>query len=108
MENILQGTTPTLTIAIDPTDFLVSDIVALELAVKQKNNVTTYSLTDVTLDPVENTVSKTFTQDETLKFKPDVLVSVQLRFYFADGNVCGTNRMNFNVIDLIGSEVLSP
>lgn len=108
MDSILQGTTPTLTIAIDPTDFAVSDIVALELAVKQKSNITTYGLSDVTLDPVENTVSKTFTEAETLAFTPDVLLSVQLRFYFADGNICGTDRINFNVDDLISAEVLTP
>lgn len=108
MDNILQGTTPTLTIAIDPTDFAVSDIVALEFAVKQQNNITIYNLSDVTIDTSANTVSKTFTQAETLSFIPDVLLSVQLRFYFADNTVCGTNRMNFNVDDLMSSEVLSP
>lgn len=108
MNSILQGTTPTLTIAIDPTDFAVSDIVALELAVKQKSNITVYSLSDVTLDPVGNTVSKQFTEAETLAFTPDILLSVQLRFYFADGSICGTDRMNFNVEDLISPEVLTP
>ena len=107
MESILQGTTPTLTIAIDPTDFAVTDIVALELAVKQKNNITTYGLSDVTIDPVGNTVSKAFTEAETLAFTPDVLLTVQLRFYFADGNICGSEPMNFNVDDLISTEELT-
>ncbi len=107
MDSILQGTTPTLTIAIDPTDFAVSNIVALELAVKQQNNVTVYNIFDVTIDPVANTIAYTFTEAETLAFIPDAWVSVQLRFLFADGNICGTNRMNFNVNDLISSEVLS-
>lgn len=108
MESILQGTTPTLTIAIDPTDFAVSDIVALELAVRQKTNVTVHNLPDVTLDPAANTISYQFTEAETLAFMPDVLLSVQLRFVFADGNICGTDRMNFNVDDLISTEVLVP
>lgn len=107
MESILQGTTPTLTIAIDPTDFDVSDIVALELTVKQKNNITNYSLADVTIDPIVNTVSYQFKEAETLAFIPDVLLSVQLRFVFADGNICGTDRINFNVDDLISTEELS-
>lgn len=106
MDSILQGTTPTLTIAIDPTDFAVSDIVALEFAVKQKKTVSVYGLPDVTLDPVANTISYTFTEVETLAFIPDILLSVQLRFLFADGTICGTNRMNFNVDDLISTEVL--
>ena len=107
MYSILQGTTPTLTIAIDPEDFAVSNIVALELAIKQKNNITTYDLSDVTLDTTENTISYTFSEDETLGFIPDILLFVQLRFLLSDGNICGTNRMSFNVDDFIGSEVLS-
>lgn len=108
MDSILQGTTPTLTIAINPTDFAVSDVIALELAVKQKNNVYTHGLADVTIDTAGNTVSYTFTEAETLALIPDVLLSVQVRFAFADGNICGTDRMNFNVDDFIGSGVLSP
>lgn len=108
MDSILQGTTPTITIAIDPTDFSVSDIVALEFTTKQKSNISVYNLQDVTLDPAANTVSYTFTQAETLAFIPDVLLSVQLRFMFADGSIVGTNRMNFNINDLISSEVLTP
>lgn len=108
MDSILQGTTPTLSVAIDPTDFAVSDIVALEFAVKQQNNITVYDLSDVTLDPAGNTVSYTFTEAETLAFVPDIWISVQLRFYFADGSIVGTDRMNFNVEDLISPEVLTP
>ena len=108
MDSILQGTTPTLTISIDPTDFSVSNIVALEFTFKQKNNITVHTLQDVTVDTTANTVSYTFTQAETLAFIPDVLLSVQLRFMFADGSIVGTNRMNFNINDLISSEVLRP
>jgi hypothetical protein len=107
MDNILQGTTPTITIAIDPTDFAVSDVIALEFSFKQKNNISVYGLQDVTVDTTANTVSYTFTQAETLAFIPDILLSVQLRFMFADGNIVGTDRMNFNIDDLISSEVLS-
>ena len=108
MDSILQGTTPTLTIAIDPTDFSVGDIVALELAVKQKTNVTLYGLSDVTVDPDANTISYTFTQAETLAFVPGVWLTVQLRVCFADGNICGSEPMNFNVEDLISTEELTP
>lgn len=105
MNSILQGTTPTLTIAIDPTDFAVSDIVALELRIKQKNNLTIYNLPDVTLDPAANTVAYHFSEVETLALLPDIWFNVQLRFWFADGNICGTDPMSFNVDDLIGAEV---
>lgn len=108
MDSILQGTTPTLMIAIDPTDFSVGDIVALELAVKQKNNITLYGLSDVTVDPVANTISYTFTQAETLAFVPGVWVTAQLRVCFADGNICGSEPTTFNVDDLISTEELTP
>ena len=91
MDNILQGTTPTITISIDPTDFSVSDVIALEFTTKQKNNISVYGLQDVTVDTNANTVSYTFSQVETLAFIPDVLLSVQLRFMFADGSIVGTN-----------------
>lgn len=105
MDSILRGTTPTLTIAIDPTDFSVSDVVALELRIKQKNNLTIYSLSDVTLDPEENTVSYLFTEAETLALLSDIWFCVQLRFWFVDGNICGTGSMSFNVDELIGAGV---
>lgn len=107
MNDILQGTTPTLTIQIDPADFAVTDIVALELAVKQQNNVISHGLTDVTIDAAGNSVSYTFTEAETLAFVPDVLLRAQARFMLTDGNICGTDIMSFNVDDFIGSEVLS-
>ena len=108
MDSILQGTTPTLTIAINPTDFSVGDIVTLELAVKQKTNITLYGLLDVRVDPTANTISYTFTEAETLAFVPGVWVTVQLRVGFIDGNIIGSESMNFNVDDLISTEVLSP
>lgn len=108
MDSILQGTTPTLTIAIDPADFSVSDIVVLELAVKQKSNITLYGLSDVTLDPDANTISYTFTEVETLAFIPGVWLTVQLRVGFADGNICGSEPMSFNVDELISMEVITP
>lgn len=106
MDSILQGTTPTLTIAIDPTDFDVSNVIALELAVQQQNNISVYNITDVIIDPVGNTVSRTFTQAETLAFIPGVWLTVQARFKFADGSIVGTNKMKFNVDDFISPEVL--
>lgn len=107
MDSILQGTTPTLTIEIDTEDFSVSDIVGLELAVKQQNTVTRYGLSDVTLDTEENTISYTFSEEETLAFIPDILLFVQARFILSGGNIVGTKLMSFNVDDFIGAGVSS-
>ena len=108
MDSILQGTTPSLTIPIDPTDFTITDIVALELRIKQKSNLSIYGLSNVTIDPVNNAIVYQFTEAETLAFIPGVILSAQVRFWFADGSIIGTNQMNFNVDDLLGAEVSSP
>ena len=108
MDSILQGTTPTLTIELDPVDLNVENIVALDLAIKQKDNVTDYGLSDVTLDVENNAISYKFTEDETLAFIPDTFLFVQLRFLLPDGTICGTDRITFSVNDFIGSEVLAP
>lgn len=105
MNSILQGTTPTLTIGIDPADFSVSDIVKLEFAVQQKNSITLYGLEDVTLDPEANTVTRLFTEEETLAFAPNLYISAQLRFWFPDGNIVGTQPISIYVTDLLSAGV---
>ena len=105
MDSILQGTTPALTIGINPADFSVSNIVELEFAVQQKNNITLYNLADVTIDPEANTVTRQFTEAETLAFVPNLYVSVQLRFWFPDGSIIGTKPISIYVDDLLSEEV---
>lgn len=108
MDSILQGTTPTLTIELDPEDLNVNAIAALKFVMKQRNTVTEYNLSDVTVDVEENTISYRFTEEETFAFIADTLLFVQLRFLMVDGSICGTNRMTFSIDDFIGSEVLTP
>ena len=113
MSKILQGTTPSLIIAISKTDFLVSSIVKLELVIMQEKNIAegkvvkTYGLEDVDLDVENNTITYTFTEAETLAMIPDKPLWYQLRFLFADGSIIGTEQMSLQVADLISEEVMT-
>ena len=115
MSEILQGTTPSLKIVINKTDFLVSSIVKLELAMTQKRSsssphdisICTHGLEDVYLDTANNTITYTFTEAETLSMLPDKPLLYQLRFLFADGSIVGTKRMSLQVADLMSEEVMS-
>jgi len=107
MKSILQGTTPTLTLEFESADLSVANIVGLEFAIKQQQTVTVYGLSDVTLDTEENTISYTFSEEETLGFTPDILLFVQARAILSDGNIVGTKLLSFNVDEFIGAGVSS-
>lgn len=107
MDSILQGTTPTLTLEFEPADLSVANIVGLEFAVKQQKTVAVYGLSDVTLDTEENSISYTFSEEETLAFIPDCFLFVQARMILSDGNIVGTEQISFNVNEFIGSGVSS-
>jgi hypothetical protein len=107
MNSILQGTTPTLTIAVDQDDLLLSDIVALELTFQQVGDPVYKHKPDVTIDTEANTVSYHFTQAETLALIPSRLLNWQIRFALPDGNIVGTPVAQISVSDLISNEVMA-
>lgn len=107
MNSILQGTTPTLTIAVDQADLLLSDIVALELTFQQVGDPVYKHMPDVTIDTEANTVSYHFTQAETLALIPSRLLNWQIRFALPDGNIVGTPVAQISVSDLISNEVMT-
>ena len=107
MNSILQGTTPTLTIAVDPDDLLLSDIVELELTFQQADIVTYKYLSDVVIDAEANTLSYHFMQEETLALIPTRALNWQLRFIMPDGNIIGTTIAQISVSDLISDEVMT-
>lgn len=102
MASIMQGTTPSITITIDTDDFLLSDVTAIELYVKNGSTVTTYTEDELTVDTTENTVTKTFTEAETTAMKPSKNVIIQGRFWFSDGSVIGINKISIGVADMMG------
>lgn len=107
MSSILQGTTPSLEITISTEDFAVTDIVKLELVMKNGSTVITNGLEDVTVNAKANSITKTFTEAETLALNPQSSLVYQLRFVFADGSIVGTQKASIRVEDLISEEMMS-
>lgn len=107
MISILQGTTPTLTIAVDQNDLLLSEITDLELAFQQADDPVYKHMSDVSIDTEANTVSYHFTQEETLALIPTRILNWQIRFLLPDGNIVGTPIAQITVSDLISNEVLT-
>lgn len=101
MASIMQGTTPALTIYIDPDDVSVSDITAVELYVLDSYSCTTYTLDDLTVNAEDNSITKVFSEDETARFTPGKVITVQGRLWFQDG-IVGTQKIRIGVDDMIG------
>ena len=106
MAEILQGTTPTLAIKVDTTDFAVSDVTKLELVFQNGEKTTTHGLEDVTVDAENNSFVYTFSEEETLGFSPSFKLCYQLRFAFEDGSIVGTKKSALTIEDLISEESL--
>lgn len=102
MNEIMQGTTPELTITIKKTDFLLTDVEKIELVVQNGNNLTTYTEEDLLLDAEANTVTLAFTEEETAALSRKYQVFVQGRFWLQDGGVVGIKKISFQVADMLG------
>ena len=105
MKDILQGTTPTLNITL-PVEISVDEITALELTLKQKNDLRILQLADVQVNSETNSISYTFTEAQTLALVPAVPLIWQMRVQTPDG-IFGTPQSKINVQNLISQESLS-
>lgn len=101
MASIMQGTTPSLTITIDPEDLLLSAVTVIELYVRNGKTTTTYTMDDLTIDIEANTITKVFTEEETAALDPKKNVVIQGRFWAGDA-VIGINKINIGVADMMG------
>lgn len=101
MATIMQGTTPSLTISIDPDDLQLSSVTAMELYIRNGNTTTTYAMGDLTVDTEANTVTKTFTEAETAALDPARNMVVQGRFWVGS-SVIGIHKITFGVDDMMG------
>lgn len=106
MDSILQGTTPVLELEIDPDDFLVSDVVKLELTFLHKNQKTIHGLDEVSVDATNNSFSYHFTEEETLGLDIRAPLLYQLRFKLSNGEIVGTVKDSINITDLMSEEVM--
>lgn len=97
----MQGTTPSITITIDPDDFQLSAVTRMELYVKNDGTLTTYTADDLTVDTEANTITKTFSEAETAALNPKKFLTVQGRFWLGS-SVVGINKLTFGVGDMMG------
>ena len=98
---IMQGTTPSITIQISPDDFLLSNVTAIELYMKNGNRMLTYKMTDLVIDTEANTLTKVFSEAETIKLQPKHSLIIQGRFWLGT-SVVGINKLVFDVADMMG------
>lgn len=90
--SILRGTTPDLVIKVKKEDFLVTDVVKLELTVWNGTRQTIYGLSDVTVDTTENSFGIHFSEEDTLNLDSSKSFKWQMRCMFEDGNIVGTEQ----------------
>lgn len=102
MSALMQGTTPSIEITISTEDFLLSNVTAMELYILNGRNLNTYEMSDLAIDTTNNTITKTFTEEETASLDPKSKVVIQARFWFADGSIVGINKISFQVADMLG------
>ena len=101
MASIMQGTTPSITITINPDDFLLSSVTKVELYVQNGVTLTTYTADDLIVNTEANTITLTFSEEETAAMNPKKFLTVQGRFWI-DTSVVGINKLTFVVADMIG------
>lgn len=101
MATILQGTTPSVKIHISPDDLPLSQVTEVELCFKNGFKMTTYKKDDLDIDTDANTVTKTFTVQETARLRADSPLIVQGRFWIG-GAVVGISRITLSVGDMLG------
>lgn len=101
MVAIMQGTTPSLMIHIDPDDFLLSAVTRMELYVRNDGKLTTYTDADLVVDTEANTIIRQFTESETAALNPTKYMTVQGRFWVGTA-VVGINKLTFGVADMMG------
>ena len=101
MATILQGTTPSVKIHISPDDLPLSQVSEIELCFKNGYKMLTYHMADLVVDTDANTVTKTFTVQETAKLRADMPLIVQGRFWLG-GAVVGISRITLSVGDMLG------
>ena len=106
MAEILQGTTPGIELTFATTDFLVSEVVACEFAIKNMDHLSLHGLDEVTLDAEANSITYHFTQAETLALDPRDSLRYQCRVKLAEDRVIGTEEAVIAVKRLMSKEVL--
>ncbi len=105
---ILQGTTPTLTISIDPDELSLADIEQVELVFSYPGTCLIKTEDEVTIDISANTISYKFSEAETLALPVGSnKLYWQLRLKTSLGVIVGTVKQTISVGDLISTEAMN-
>ena len=88
MEIIKQGTTPSFICEFDSETALVTDIQQAVLSITNDEKVTHHMLNELTVNSLANVVSYQFSQEETLAFKADTNVTMELHILMNDKRSC--------------------
>jgi hypothetical protein len=100
---MIRATTPTLTFQL-PFDVLeFCDKILITLA-QDNENIFDKTENDVEINGKE--IKLSLTQEETLKFNPNGMVSVQVRVLSKGGEALASNIMYLRVCDVLNEEVL--
>ena len=103
MAEIIQGTTPSINIALE-NDHIVDDITELSATVVQGSLIIRKTLDDVLLDSENNEICINLTEDDTLKFSAGV-ANVQIRYKLdCDDNIYASRKYPFRIYPLIVME----
>ena len=105
MSSILQGTTPTLRIRVNPDLFSVEDLSDIELTLWQGDAIRVLDLSSVTVDAEANVIAYHFTREETLALNANRGLGWQILYFFPDGNTVGTDQHVISVKHLKSEEV---
>lgn len=88
MDTIKRGTTPSFICRFDPEQALVTDIQSAVLSVQNGDTVTHHMLDELTVYALDNSIAYTFSQEETLAFKADTRVIMELHILLNDDRKC--------------------
>lgn len=101
MDEIMQGTTPSLILEVDPDELWVTSATRIEVYLTNGGQTETYTEADLVLDAETNTITKHFSEEETAAFSRKSPVVVQARFWMPNGQVVGTYKASFDVADML-------
>lgn len=102
MSAIMRGTTPEIEISIDTDDFYLSNVTEMELYVTNGANTVTYTMDDLTIDTANNTITKGFSEEETIALNARFPVIIQGRCWLVGGAVVGIEKQVYEVKDMEG------
>ena len=101
MGEIMQETTPSLLLEVDPDELVVDTAERIELYVTNGGRLTTYTEDDLVIDAEANTITKHFSEEETAAFSRKFPVVAQARFWMPGGQVLGTQKVAIDVADML-------